>query len=115
MYLFSVYFRGVIQLFNAVRQQQKSVNKTLKKAGKSERKREKLIGSIDKRKFLDGLSKNHAAPEIKSEDEVRLFINNFPRDFSILYVLDSFSFSFTRCRIWKSKRKVLGVFSAITL
>lgn len=50
-------FRGVVQLFNAVRQQQKTVDQTLKKAGKSEIKREKILEKINKQQFLDVLAK----------------------------------------------------------
>lgn len=46
----------MVQLFNAVRQQQKIVDRTIKKAGKSELKREKVLETIDKKKFLDVLT-----------------------------------------------------------
>jgi hypothetical protein len=44
--------RGVVQLFNAVREQQKSLRARLKEAGSS-RKREKVLKSLDKNGFLD--------------------------------------------------------------
>lgn len=44
--------RGVVQLFNAVREQQKSLRSRLKEAGSS-RKREKVLKSLDKDGFLD--------------------------------------------------------------
>ncbi len=44
--------RGVVQLFNAVREQQKSLRTRLKEAGSS-RKREKVLKSLDKDGFLD--------------------------------------------------------------
>lgn len=47
----------MVQLFNAVRQQQKTVDETLKKAGKSEIQREKILEKIDKKQFLDVLTK----------------------------------------------------------
>ncbi|XP_029662002.1 RRP15-like protein [Formica exsecta] len=45
--------RGVVQLFNAVRQQQMSINTKLSQAGPLERKREQALKSIDKNAFLD--------------------------------------------------------------
>ncbi|KAK2578675.1 hypothetical protein KPH14_012163 [Odynerus spinipes] len=47
--------KGVVQLFNAVRQQQIETNKKLADAGPLERKREQVLKSIDKRAFLDVL------------------------------------------------------------
>lgn len=53
---FSIFqFRGVVQLFNAVRQQQTDISQKLDQAGPLERKREKVLKSIDKRAFLDVL------------------------------------------------------------
>lgn len=42
-----------MQLFNAVRQQQMSINTKLSQAGPLERKREQALKSIDKNAFLD--------------------------------------------------------------
>ena len=47
--------RGVVQLFNAVREQQKSLKVQLDEAGKSIRKREKVFKNIDREGFLDVL------------------------------------------------------------
>lgn len=47
--------KGVVQLFNAVRQQQKDIDKRLEEAGPLERKREIVLKNIDKRAFLDVL------------------------------------------------------------
>lgn len=47
--------KGVVQLFNAVRQQQMEIDKKLVEAGPLERKREKVLKDIDKRAFLDVL------------------------------------------------------------
>ncbi|XP_065201033.1 RRP15-like protein isoform X2 [Planococcus citri] len=70
--LMKIATKGVVQLFNAVRQQQKTVEKTIKKAGKSELKRERMLESIDKKKFLDVLAGSvKSTPidnEIKSEE-----------------------------------------------
>lgn len=47
--------KGVVQLFNAVKQQQGEINKKLEEAGPLERKREQVLKSIDKSSFLDVL------------------------------------------------------------
>ncbi|RZB45751.1 Rrp15p domain containing protein [Asbolus verrucosus] len=47
--------RGVVQLFNAVRMQQKDISKKLQEAGPLEVRKEKVLKSIDKRAFLDVL------------------------------------------------------------
>lgn len=52
---FSINFRGVLQLFNAVRHQQIDIDKKLVEAGPLERKREKVLKDIDKKAFLDVL------------------------------------------------------------
>ncbi|KZC11224.1 RRP15-like protein, partial [Dufourea novaeangliae] len=45
--------KGVVQLFNAVRQQQGEINKKLVEAGPLERKREQVLKNINKNSFLD--------------------------------------------------------------
>ncbi|KAL1512680.1 hypothetical protein ABEB36_002236 [Hypothenemus hampei] len=45
--------KGVVQLFNAVRTQQKDISKKLEEAGSLEVRKEKVLKNIDKRKFLD--------------------------------------------------------------
>ncbi|XP_032674534.1 RRP15-like protein [Odontomachus brunneus] len=45
--------RGVVQLFNAVKQQQTDISKKLSEAGPLERKREQVMKNIDKNAFLD--------------------------------------------------------------
>lgn len=50
--------RGVVQLFNAVRDQQKDLKSQLNAVGQSTRKREQVYKSIDKEGFLDVLSGN---------------------------------------------------------
>lgn len=65
--------KGVIQLFNAVKQQQGEINKKLSKAGPLERKREQVLRSIDKTKFLDvlmGGSKSISVDnDVKNEEQ----------------------------------------------
>ncbi|XP_012223530.1 RRP15-like protein [Linepithema humile] len=82
--------RGVVQLFNAVRQQQMEINKKLSQAGPLERKREQVLKSINKNSFLDilmGGSKSipiHNA--LKSEKPVEQ-TNNKEKDDKIWNVL----------------------------
>lgn len=62
--------RGVVQLFNSVRMQQKDIDEKLKEAGPLERKRENVMKSIDKRAFLDVLMDKKSQPvdgEVKDE------------------------------------------------
>ncbi|XP_029688240.1 RRP15-like protein isoform X2 [Takifugu rubripes] len=47
--------RGVVQLFNAVRKHQKTIDKQVKEAGGSERKKAKLLSSVSKKDFIDVL------------------------------------------------------------
>lgn len=47
--------RGVVQLFNAVKNQQKDIQKKMEDAGPLERKKEKVIKNLDKNQFLDKL------------------------------------------------------------
>uniref|UniRef100_A0A182Q610 RRP15-like protein n=1 Tax=Anopheles farauti TaxID=69004 RepID=A0A182Q610_9DIPT len=56
--------KGTVQLFNAVRQQQKVVNQKLANAGNLEYKREKVLRSLNKKEFLDVLMNG---PRAKSE------------------------------------------------
>ncbi|XP_053613855.1 RRP15-like protein [Plodia interpunctella] len=47
--------KGVVQLFNAVRNQQKSLEKDMNRTDLSEAKKEKILKKFDKRAFLDTL------------------------------------------------------------
>ncbi|XP_067900235.1 RRP15-like protein [Heterodontus francisci] len=47
--------RGVVQLFNAVRKHQTSVDEKIKDVGGSERKRAKLLSSVSKKDFINVL------------------------------------------------------------
>jgi len=47
--------KGVVQLFNVVKQQQTEIDRKLEEVGPLERKREQVMKSIDKRAFLDVL------------------------------------------------------------
>ena len=61
----TILFRGVVQLFNAVKQQQKSVEEKLQEAGPSVRRQDHVIESLTKGQFIDVLKK--AAPETTTE------------------------------------------------
>lgn len=56
--------KGTVQLFNAVRQQQRDVNQKLQEAGKLEYKREKVLKNLSKKEFLNVLMNG---PRAKSE------------------------------------------------
>ncbi|KAE8747279.1 hypothetical protein FOCC_FOCC005923 [Frankliniella occidentalis] len=62
--------KGVVQLFNAVREQQKDISSKLKEANGSIRKEEKILKSIDKRAFLDVLMGKAQSERV--EDNVRI-------------------------------------------
>ncbi|KAL6108651.1 rrp15 [Pungitius sinensis] len=47
--------RGVVQLFNAVRKHQKTIDIKVKEVGGSERKKAKLLSSVTKKDFIDVL------------------------------------------------------------
>ena len=59
--------RGVIQLFNAVKKQQKLVEEKLKEAGSSVRRRDTALQTMTKGKFLDVL--RNTATNVKIEPD----------------------------------------------
>lgn len=61
--------KGIIQLFNAVKQQQGEINQKLAEAGPLERKREQVLKSIDKCTFLDVLMGGHKS--IQADNSVK--------------------------------------------
>jgi len=61
--------RGVVQLFNAVRDQQKEVKTQLKEAGGSFRKRENVLKNINKDNFINILSGKSMEKVEKEEEE----------------------------------------------
>lgn len=67
--------KGVVQLFNAVRQQQTDISKKLSQAGPLERKREQVLKNIDKNAFLDilmgGTKSTSVDNAVKSETTVK--------------------------------------------
>ena len=58
--------RGVVQLFNAVREQQKTLKGQLEAAGKSARKRDRVYKDIDRDAFLDVLAGGGGAKKRKA-------------------------------------------------
>jgi hypothetical protein len=58
--------KGVVQLFNAVNKQQKEIKTKLDDAGSSETKRSKIIGSVDKRQFLEMLKGQNVSQKTSS-------------------------------------------------
>ncbi len=66
--------RGVVQLFNAVKKHQKTVDERIKEVGSSERKKSKILSSVTKKDFIDVLRGADVAhkPAIKKEKVVRL-------------------------------------------
>lgn len=61
--------KGVVQLFNAVRNQQKSLEKDLEKSDLSESKKDRILKKFDKRTFLDSLmgqTKSVVVDEVKT-------------------------------------------------
>jgi len=59
--------RGVVQLFNAVKEQQKDLKSKLEEVGGSVRKREKVYKNIDKEGFLEVLSGSNKRKESTNE------------------------------------------------
>ena len=68
-----IYFRGVVQLFNAVRKQQKTVEGELEMAG-SDRKKEKVMEKMTKHKFLNML-KGTSDIEVEKKESKEKVIN----------------------------------------
>ncbi|XP_076165340.1 RRP15-like protein isoform X2 [Ptiloglossa arizonensis] len=61
--------KGVVQLFNAVRQQQGEINEKLSEAGPLERKREQVLKNIDKNSFLDILM--GGSKSVRVDDDIK--------------------------------------------
>lgn len=64
--------RGVVQLFNAIRTQQKDLDEQIKDAGPLDHKRDEVLQSINKKKFLDVLmSGKRSKSEAVDKDEIK--------------------------------------------
>lgn len=66
---YSFLLRGVVQLFNAVRKNQKTINTTIKEVGGSERKKAKLLSSVSKKDFIDVLRRTEGGHGVASATE----------------------------------------------
>ncbi|KAM6907901.1 RRP15-like protein [Xenentodon cancila] len=63
--------RGVVQLFNAVRKHQKTVDEKVKEAGGSERKKTKILSSVSKKDFISALRRTEEGSRaaVKTEED----------------------------------------------
>ncbi|XP_032387886.1 RRP15-like protein isoform X1 [Etheostoma spectabile] len=61
--------RGVVQLFNAVRKHQKTVNNKVKEFGGSERKKAKFLSSVSKKDFIDVLRRTEEGSRVTGRTE----------------------------------------------
>ncbi|XP_078109724.1 RRP15-like protein [Sander vitreus] len=61
--------RGVVQLFNAVRKHQKTVDNKVKEFGGSERKKAKFLSSVSKRDFIDVLRRTEEGSGVTGKTE----------------------------------------------
>ena len=67
--LLCIFNRGVVQLFNAVKEQQRVIESKLKDAGSSERRRDKVMTGLSKGSFLDMLKDpSNKTNAVKPED-----------------------------------------------
>lgn len=58
-----------MQLFNAVRKHQKTIDKKVKEAGGSERKKAKLLSSVSKKDFIDVLRRTDGDGQATSKPQ----------------------------------------------
>lgn len=63
--------KGVVQLFNAVRNQQKSIEKQIDRKDLTETKKEKILKKFDKRTFLDTLMGNTKSVVVDDQAKVK--------------------------------------------
>ena len=70
MQLLIILKRGVVKFFNVCNQEQKEIETKITIAGSSERKREKILSSIDKGSFLDRLKENN---DLDDEDSNKTY------------------------------------------
>ncbi|XP_029307663.1 RRP15-like protein [Cottoperca gobio] len=61
--------RGVVQLFNAVRKHQKTIDNKVKEVGGSERKKAKLLSSVSKKDFIDVLRRTEGGSAATGKTE----------------------------------------------
>lgn len=61
--------RGVVQLFNAVRKHQKTIDNKVKEVGGSERKKAKFLSSVSKKDFIDVLRRTEGGSGVTGKTE----------------------------------------------
>ncbi|XP_030249009.1 RRP15-like protein isoform X2 [Sparus aurata] len=61
--------RGVVQLFNAVKKHQKTIDAKVKEVGGSERKKAKFLSSVSKKDFIDVLRRTEGGSEVPRKTE----------------------------------------------
>lgn len=61
--------RGVVQLFNAVKKHQKTIDAKVKEVGGSERKKAKFLSSVSKKDFIDVLRRTEGGSEVLRKTE----------------------------------------------
>ncbi|KAM7382322.1 hypothetical protein PAMP_002060 [Pampus punctatissimus] len=61
--------RGVVQLFNAVRKHQKTIDDKVKEVGGSERKKAKILSSVSKKDFIDVLRRTEGSSGVAVKTE----------------------------------------------
>ena len=85
--------RGVVQLFNAVRKHQKTIDTKVKEVGGSERKKAKLLSSVSKKDFIDVLRRTDggSGSAVKAEKEAvspRVPYESYMLGLGIVRILD---------------------------
>ncbi|KAM4632668.1 RRP15-like protein [Polymixia lowei] len=61
--------RGVVQLFNAVKKHQKTMDEKVKDVGGSERKKAKLLSTVSKKDFIDVLRRTEGGSNVAIKSE----------------------------------------------
>lgn len=71
----------MVQLFNAVRKHQKTIDTKVKEVGGSERKKAKLLSSVSKKDFIDVLRRTDggSGSAVKAEKEAVSSMMSCPR------------------------------------
>ena len=64
-----------MQLFNAVRKHQKTIDNKVKEVGGSERKKAKILSSVSKKDFIDVLRRTEGGSKKTEKDTVSLMIS----------------------------------------
>ncbi|CAL7949691.1 unnamed protein product [Xylocopa violacea] len=106
--------KGVVQLFNAVKQQQGEINKKLSTAGPLERKREQVLKNINKSTFLDVLMGGSKSIPVDSsvKDEQQEHKKHEKKDKGVWTVLREDFVMGTKLKDWDRKNQDEGDSSA---